>query len=213
MRSAAVLMLVLLCWGIGLLTFVGRVERSTPAADPPVSDGVVALTGASDARITAAMKLLETGKARRMLISGVNRQASRADIRGVAKATRRLYDCCVDLGFQAADTVGNARETARWVRARKYTSLIVVTSDFHMPRAMLELRAALPGVSFTPYPVRSAELNAQHWWRTQEGARRMMVEYCKYLAILARESLLSLGPKDRQADSSAHGAAQAGATS
>ena len=207
MRSAAVLMLVLLCWGVGLLAFVGRIEQSTPAAEPPVSDGIVALTGASDARITAAMKLLETGKARRMLISGVNRQASRADIRGVAKATRRLYDCCVDLGFQAADTVGNARETARWVRSRKYQSLIVVTSDFHMPRAMLELRAALPGVRLTPYPVGSAELNARHWWRTQEGARRMILEYSKYLAILARESLISLGPKDHAGGAAPQGAA------
>ena len=208
MRSAAVLLLVILIWGAGLLAFGDRIAQSTPPAEPPVADGVVALTGASDARITAAMKLLETGKAERMLISGVNPQASRADIRGVAKATRRLYDCCVDLGFQALDTVGNARETAAWARRRHYASLIVVTSDFHMPRAMLELRAALPEVNFTPYPVRSAEFNARRWWRTQDGARRMILEYSKYLAILTRESLLSLGPKDHSAP-----AAKAGATS
>ena len=208
MRSAAVLLLVVLIWVAGLLAFGDRIARSTPPAEPAVADGVVALTGASDARITAAMKLLETGKAERMLISGVNPQASRADIRGVAKATRRLYDCCVDLGFQALDTVGNARETAAWARRRHYASLIVVTSDFHMPRAMLELRAALPEVNFTPYPVRSAEFNARRWWRTQDGARRMILEYSKYLAILTRESLLSLGPKDHSAP-----AAKAGATS
>jgi uncharacterized SAM-binding protein YcdF (DUF218 family) len=213
MRSAAILMVLLLIWGVGLISFVGRVADSTPPAEPPVSDGVVALTGASDARITAAMKLLETGKARRMLISGVNPQASRADIRGVAKATRRLYDCCVDLGFQAADTVGNARETARWVQMHNYHSLIVVTSDFHMPRAMLELRAALPGVNFTPYPVPSPELNTRRWWRTQEGARRMILEYCKYLAILARESLLSLGPKDHHVEAPADSAPPSGARS
>ena len=200
MRSAAVLLLVILIWGVGLVAFAGRVAQSTPAPEPAQADGVVALTGASDARITAAMKLMEAGKGRRMLISGVNQKASRADIRGVAKATRRLYDCCVDLGFQALDTVGNARETARWARRHDYHSLIVVTSDFHMPRAMLELRAALPDVSLTPYPVRSNDLNARRWWRTQEGARRMTLEYCKYLAILARESLLSLGPKDHPAE-------------
>lgn len=211
MRSAAILMVVLLIWGVGLISFAGRVAYSTPAGEPPVADGVVALTGASDARITAAMKLLETGKARRMLISGVNPQASRADIRGVAKATRRLYDCCVDLGFQAADTVGNARETARWVRKHNYHSLIVVTSDFHMPRAMLEQRAALPDVNFTPYPVASPEMNARHWWRTQEGARRMILEYCKYLAILARESLLSLGPKDHHVEAPVDRATPSGA--
>ncbi len=211
MKSLAVLLVVALLWAVGLWAFVGRVAHSTPAAEPPVADGVVALTGASDARITAAMKLLETGKAQRMLISGVNPQASRADIRGVAKATRRFYDCCVDLGFQALDTVGNARETARWARKHDYHSLIVVTSDFHMPRAMLELRAALPDVDFTPYPVPSRELNARRWWRTGDGTRRMVLEYCKYLAILARQSLLSLGPKDRHVDPAAGGAAPSGA--
>lgn len=209
MRSAALLLLLALFWLVGLWAFAQRVDRSTPAGDPPQSDAIVALTGASDARITEAMKLLEDGKARRMLISGVNPQASRADIRGVAKATRRYYDCCVDLGFQATNTVGNARETARWVRKHHYDSLIVVTSDFHMPRAMLELKGALPDVSFTPYPVRTAELDARHWWRSEGGARRMITEYDKYLAILFREGLISLGGHTLRAGSaSGHDHAQ-----
>ena len=117
------------------------------------------------------------------------------DIRNVAKATQRLYDCCVDLGFQAADTIGNARETAGWAHAKGYRSLIVVTSDFHMPRAMLELKSAMPDVRLTPYPVRSSEFDVSHWWRTGDATRLLAVEYCKYLAISAREALLSLGPK------------------
>jgi uncharacterized SAM-binding protein YcdF (DUF218 family) len=196
MKSATVLVIVVVLWAVGLMAFASRVADSTPPAEPPVADGVVALTGASTARLTAAVHLLETGKARRALISGVNQKASRADIRGVTKATRRYYDCCVDLGFSATDTVGNARETAGWTREHHYRSLIVVTSDFHIPRAMLELRAAMPEVRLTPYPVKSEELDAGHWWRTREGARRMVVEYCKYLAILTREAVLSLGPKE-----------------
>ncbi len=201
MKSAAAFLVVIALWTVGLLAFASRVERSTPAPDPPVADGVVALTGASTARLTAAVHLLEIGKARRMLISGVNQKASRADIRGVTKATRRYYDCCVDLGFRATDTVGNARESADWAARHDYRSLIVVTSDFHMPRAMLELRSAMPGVALTPYPVKSEEVDAGHWWRGREGSRRMVVEYCKYLAILSREAVFSFGPKD-------HGAAQ-----
>jgi uncharacterized SAM-binding protein YcdF (DUF218 family) len=207
MRSAAVILLLVLLWTVGLMAFAQRIDRSTPPADPPHADGIVALTGASDARITAAMKLLEDGKARRMLISGVNRQASRSDIRGVARATRRFYDCCVDLGFQATNTVGNARETAVWAKRRRFASLIVVTSDFHMPRAMLELKGALPGETLIPYPVRTTELDARHWWRSETGARRMIVEYDKYLAILFREGLLSLGGKAHPAPDQTHAAA------
>jgi uncharacterized SAM-binding protein YcdF (DUF218 family) len=203
MKSAALLLVVIALWTVGLLAFASRVADSTTPPDPPISDGVVALTGASTARLTAAVHLLETGKAQRVLISGVNQKASRADIRGVTKATRRYYDCCVDLGFRATDTVGNAREAAAWARARGYRSLIVVTSDFHIPRAMLELRAAMPDLRLKPYPVKSEEVDADHWWRTGDGARRMVVEYCKYLAILTREAVLSLGPKDHGAPSDA----------
>ncbi|HEY9218133.1 MAG TPA: YdcF family protein, partial [Phenylobacterium sp.] len=181
---------------VGLWAFAERIERSTPAPDPRVADGVVSLTGAgSNERIAAAMHLLETDKARRMLVSGVNREASREDIRTVSKAVRRLYDCCVDLGFEAADTVGNARETAEWAKAMRFKSLIVVTADYHMPRAMLELRSTMPGVDLQPYPVKTSVIEPARWWRTARSARLMVLEYCKYLAILGREAVLGLGPR------------------
>jgi uncharacterized SAM-binding protein YcdF (DUF218 family) len=192
--AAAVLVSLAVFWLMGLLAFAARIDHSTPAADPPVADGVVALTGASDARISSAMTLLEEGKARRLLVSGVNPQASRADMRDVAKADRRIYDCCVDLGYQATDTVGNARETAHWARAYDYRSLILVTSDFHMPRALLELKGALPEARIIPYPIRTTDLDAHHWWRSHEGVRRMVVEYCKFLIILARQSVFHAKP-------------------
>jgi uncharacterized SAM-binding protein YcdF (DUF218 family) len=122
---------------------------------------------------------------------------TRAQLRSVSKAPGRLYDCCVDLGFSAADTRGNARETAAWARQHDFRSIIVVTADYHMPRAVLEIKGALPGVTFEPYPVATDELDARRWWRTSEGIHRMTLEYCKYLVILARESFLSLGPRER----------------
>ena len=196
MRGLVAILVAVAIWAAGLLAFAERVQRSTPAADPPAADGVVVLTGAgSNARIAAAMGLLEDGKGRRMLVSGVSREASREDIRVVSKAARRLYDCCVDLGFDAANTQGNARETQEWARAMRFDSLIVVTADYHMPRAMLELRGAMPDKRLTPYPVATSVMNAGRWWRTSGAARLMVTEYCKYLAILGREAVLSLGPR------------------
>ena len=198
MKTLAALLLALMIWGLGLLAFTGRVDQSTPAPEPPISDGVVALTGASTLRLEAATRLLEEGKGQRLLISGVNREATRAEIQTVTKAVKPIYDCCVDLGFAAANTVGNARETAEWARSKGYRSLIVVTADYHMPRSMLELHAAMPNVALHPYPVKT-DLNARRWWKTGASARRMIVEYCKYLAILGREAFLGLGPKDKAA--------------
>ena len=200
MRGLAALLVVALIWAAGLMAFAARVRQSTPAPEPAAAEGIVALTGAgSNERIEAAMRLLEDGKGKRMLVSGVSREASREDIRTVSRAAKRLYDCCVDLGFEAATTLGNARETAGWAQAMRYHSLIVVTADYHMPRAMLELRGALPGVRLQAYPVATSAVNAERWWRTSRGARLMAVEYCKYLAILGREAVLSLGPKDADA--------------
>jgi len=205
MKSLAALLILLMIWTVGLLAFATRVEHSTPAAEPPVADGIVALTGASVIRLEAATKLLEEGKGKRLLVSGVNRQASRADILDVTKAGKKVYDCCVDLGFMAADTVGNAEETADWARAKGYKRLILVTADFHMPRALLELHAAMPEAQIIPYPVLTETLDTPRWTRTNRGVRLMALEYTKYLAILGREALLRLGPKDNAANQEAHG--------
>ena len=197
MKSFAALLILVMIWFVGLLAFTSRVDQSTPAQEPPVSDGVVVLTGASNVRLEQATKLLEAGKGKRLLISGVNREASRDDVLGVTKAVRPIYDCCVDLGYAAADTVGNASESAEWAKAKDYHSLIVVTADYHMPRSMLELHAAMPDVALHPYPVVTESLNAHRWWKGGTSARRMIVEYCKYLAILGREAFLKLGPQDK----------------
>ena len=197
MKSLVLFLILVLIWVAGLLAFTARIARSTPAADPPPADAIVVLTGPSNARIITAMKLLEDGKGARLLVSGVNRKASRADIASVSKAPGQLFDCCVDLGFSAADTIGNARETASWARAYRFRRLIVVTSDYHMPRAILELRGALPEGQLTAYPIPTEELNPRRWWTSGEGARRMVLEYSKYLVILVRESILSLGPREK----------------
>lgn len=194
MRLLAAVLVAFLIWSAGLFAFADRVNRLTPATLPEAADGVVVLTGAgSNARLDAGMAILEAGLAKRLLVSGVNREASREDIRLVSKAARRLYDCCVDLGFTAADTLGNARETADWVRAMRYRSLIIVTADYHMPRAMLELRTALPGVRLQSYAAATPALDARRWRETRSGARLMIREYSKYTTVLVRETVRGLG--------------------
>ena len=199
MKCLATLLVLVLIWAVGLAAFAARVDRYAPAPEPPAADAIVALTGASDVRIAEGMRLLEADKGRRLLVSGVDRAATREDIRGVIRAYGKLYDCCVDLGFQAESTLGNAQETAEWARAHRFDSLVVVTSDYHMPRSLLELRAALPGARLHPYPVETDIVDAQRWWASGESAKRLTLEYCKYLVVLFRELVLSLGGSDEGA--------------
>jgi uncharacterized SAM-binding protein YcdF (DUF218 family) len=187
-------LVALVIWTAGLLAFADRIARLTPAGQPAPADGIVALTGGSAVRLQTATDLLEAGDGRRLLLSGVNPAATRGQIWAVTRAAKPLFDCCVDLDFTAANTIGNARETARWARAMGYHSLILVTADYHMPRATLELRATLPDVRIAVYPVATPDLDARHWWETSLGARRMTVEYVKYLVALGREGLLSFNP-------------------
>ncbi|HTX49359.1 MAG TPA: YdcF family protein [Caulobacteraceae bacterium] len=201
MKLLAGLGVALLIWASGLLAFAARVERSTPPGDPPDSDAVVVLTGGSAGRITAALQLLEAGKAKRMLISGVNRQVTRGQLQILTGADKPIFDCCVDLGFVAANTAGNARETADWARGKGYKTLILVTADYHMPRARLELKAAMPEAIVTPYPVETPELRASRWWATTESAERMAAEYSKYLVVLGRETLSGFGAERATASS------------
>jgi uncharacterized SAM-binding protein YcdF (DUF218 family) len=189
MKFLTFIAIVILIWLVGLFAFADRVRGYTPAAEPARADAIVALTGPSAERVNAAIRLLEQDKGKRVLISGVNREVRRQELRALTPGSNRLFNCCVDLGFEAEDTVGNAQEIAAWADAKGYDSLIVVTSDYHMPRALTEIRAAAPGVALTPYAVETPSLDNSRWWRAAAAARRMTLEYMKYLAVLGREAM------------------------
>ena len=192
MKFLALLGILALVWLVGLFAFAERVRGLTPAEEPARADAIVALTGPSAERVNAAIRLLEQGKGRRVLISGVNREVRRQELRALTPGSNRLFNCCVDLGFEAETTTGNAQEIAAWARSKGYDSLIVVTSDYHMPRSLVEIRSAAPGVELTPYAVSTPSLDDSRWWRAAVTARRMTLEYTKYLAVLTREGVRKL---------------------
>ncbi|MHC3127562.1 hypothetical protein OB03_09840 [Brevundimonas sp. GN22] len=188
MKFLTLIAAIVLMWLVGLLVFADRVQDFTPAPEPARADAIVSLTGPSAERVNAAIRLLEQDKGERLLISGVNREVRRRELRALTPGSSKLFNCCVDLGFEAENTVGNASEIAEWARKQDYRSLIVVTSDYHMARSMLEIRSALPGVVLIPYAVSTPTLDQPNWWRNEKSARRMTLEYMKYLAVLGREA-------------------------
>lgn len=185
---------VILCGlglGAGFVWFAERVASEHGIADG-VADGIVVLTGGRD-RIQLAVDLLEQGRARRLLISGVHPATTAADIRKATEARPALFACCVDLGHQAETTVGNAMETEGWVRQHGFRSIIVVTSAYHMPRSLAELGHSLPDLRLLPYPVRRPELELERWYARPGTVRLLMAEYLKYILARVRLGLEAIG--------------------
>ena len=126
-------------------------------------------------------------------MTGVNRTTARDKLKSyMGKNAPSLFDCCVDLGREAQDTIGNAQETASWVVNHGYTSVIVVTASYHMPRALTELRYAVPGCELIPYPVFTDSVRLSDWWRWSGTTRLLAFEYTKYLASVTRVALMRL---------------------
>lgn len=130
----------LLLWMLGFAWFAMLLPQPL---DGRQTDAIVVLTGGAS-RIDRGLALLEEGAAKRMLISGVDRAVRPSELAAEYRAPERLFTCCITLGREAIDTRSNAIETARWLERRDYATVRLITTDWHMRRAALELRQALP---------------------------------------------------------------------
>jgi len=171
-----------LAYAVGFGVFFVMLPQ--PQDGAPKADAIIALTGDGD-RLTPAVKLLESGSAKRLLITGVNPATSKRQLRSLLHGGAE-FDCCADLGFAAEDTRGNAEEAARWMLQHRFRSAVVITAAYHMPRSLIEFHAAMPGVQLIPYPV-AIEAPVGAGW---SGLRRLSGEYTKYLASYVRTEFL-----------------------
>lgn len=164
-------------WVLGFAFFTVALPR--PAPDALVTDAVVVPTGAPG-RIDRGLAVVRAGKAKRMLVTGVDPDVRPGELAAAYRVPVRVITCCVDLGHEAVDTRSNADETAEWVRNHRYRTVRLVTSDWHMARAALELRHALDGnveVISDPVP----------------GNPRFGILLDEYNKYLVRRVVLSLG--------------------
>jgi uncharacterized SAM-binding protein YcdF (DUF218 family) len=177
-RLAAVAAAVAAAWvtGFGWFLYLG-VRDITP---PPHADAIVVLTGGPE-RVDVALRLLSTGAADRLLVSGAGEKTDLADLAHLSGLDPAPLEQQITLGHSARTTRGNALETASWAQAGQVGSLLVVTTWFHMPRALVELRRAMPALTLLPYPV--GQLRTEELLHAA-GIRRLISEYHKYLAAL-----------------------------
>jgi len=177
----------ILALAVGFSWFVWQISDEESRLDRN-ADGIVVLTGAAS-RIPDAIVLLTNQHGRRLLITGVHRTTTTREIAQLTALNERVFACCIDLDRSALNTVGNAIEARRWAKEKGYNSLIIVTSNWHMPRAMVELEHQLPDVMLIPYPVVSEKVKTEPWWSNAATARLLVAEYLKYVFALVRMRL------------------------
>jgi len=180
-------LLVSLVFLIGFFWFASQISNQEIRLTRN-ADGIVVLTGGSS-RVNDAFELLASKRGKRLLISGVYPATNQGEISRVLPEYERLFACCVDLDRTAVNTLGNAIGTRRWAKAQGFQSLIVVTSGYHMPRALAELAHQLPGVELVPFPVVSERLRAEPWWSHLATAKLLFSEYLKYIVAVIRMRL------------------------
>lgn len=182
--AAAVLLSAAAVWLLGLVWFAEQIPRSS-GTDPGPTDAIVVLTGGSE-RILTGVGLLGRGVAHKLLVSGVHQGVDRSDLLRLLELPPGHLECCIVLGYTAGDTIGNAAETAAWMRAEGYRSLRLVTANYHMRRSLLEFQMTMPGIRIVPHPVVPDTVRLDGWWQWRGTATLIVGEYNKFLVTAAR---------------------------
>ena len=166
-------------WLTGLILFT-RIIPSAPQDIMSATDGIVVFTGGKT-RLRVALTLFQQQKGRHLLISGVNPDSTLPGI-----VAQMPLSSQITLGYDALDTVGNAEETAEWAHAHNIKTLRLITSNYHMPRSLFELRHLLPEIQILPHPVVKKSFLNPKWWLDPFTLRLVIQEYNKFLFALIR---------------------------
>ncbi|WP_212112744.1 YdcF family protein [Bartonella queenslandensis] len=174
--------IVFIFWG-GFIIFSEKTERLIPPQPLPKADAIIVLTGGEN-RIETGLHLLQKGFGSRLLISGVNTSTNLKSFMQNMHISPRLISCCIDIGHQAINTRGNAKESAAWIKKHHYKTLYIVTHDYHIWRSMRELKYLMPDIHFIAYPVKKSK--AESTVQQINQTRILIFQYIKTLHVYIR---------------------------
>jgi uncharacterized SAM-binding protein YcdF (DUF218 family) len=178
-------------WIVGLFIYLFYIQHMQPYAGK--AEAIVVLTG-GEKRVETGLKLLAEGKAPRLLISGVHQNVKIDELIALNHQDPALAQK-IELGFAAQDTSGNADETSSWVAKHHIQSMIIVTANYHMPRAMIHLGAQLPDVALYSYPVKLGVFDYHDWMQSPAMRHLILDEYNKFLLTYPQMLFLKKGLK------------------
>ncbi len=182
-----------LAWSTGFLWFATSIPLEPPqpgsAEAEQHTDAIVVLTGGSE-RLGVGLDLLAAGKARKLFVSGVYHSVDVRELLRVSRQKPAQAECCIVLGYAADNTIGNAAETTNWMRAEHFTSLRLVTANYHLRRSLLEFHMAFPEAVIVAHPVVPAAVRVSEWWLWRRTTGLIVTEYNKYILAVMRSALI-----------------------
>ena len=186
------LLLILLIgvWFIGFFIYLNKISNlhSDPLNNLENVDAIVVLTGGRG-RLELGLNIFKKSNAIELFISGVDSGVNKTTLLKNRNIDGKILDCCITLGYNAENTFGNATETAHWIKSKQFSSLYIVTANYHMPRSLLEFQTSLPEVTIIPRAVHPSYVHMKDWWRWQGTIRLLTAEYTKYIATYMRTLL------------------------
>ena len=176
-------------WSLGLLWFANSIQKNVLAPEQS-TDAIIVLTGGAE-RVTTGLSLLSHGLAQRLFISGVHEHVRIKDLLSQISLNERekINPATIDLGYAAANTTQNGQGTAELVRKNHIQTLRLVTSNYHMPRSLLEFSQRLPNVKIIPHPISPKNFHDKMWWQWPGTFDLIIREYHKLLGALGQYCL------------------------
>lgn len=180
-------------WTSGLLSYVKMIPDSVDDQET-LSDAIVVLTGGSE-RLKQGLKLLIKKKAKKLFISGVYRGNDVRHLLQVQKHNPTEVLCCINLGYEATSTAGNAIESKNWINENRFKSIRLVTANYHMPRSLMLFHRIMPKIKIIPHPVFPAQFKRAKWWAWPGTAALIASEYSKYKIATIKWTLKQIWEK------------------
>jgi uncharacterized SAM-binding protein YcdF (DUF218 family) len=197
-RTLSCIAFIVLVWMGSIVWFAYRIDSYELAPDVR-ADGIIVLTGGGG-RIDHGLELLADGRGEALFITGVGKNVPLSQLLEKApEAVRMALGIAslgrVTLGHEASNTIGNVDESSKWLRERGYASILLVTADYHMPRALTEFEAQIKDVRFIPAPVRTRD-HSDLSWISDAGDRNIILsEFHKLVAAKLRHMLIAAEQK------------------
>ena len=154
------------------------------------SSNIVILTGGTN-RIKDGLKIVNKFEKSstfnsKILVSGTGKGFTKISLAKNIDFDFNLIECCIELDSISTNTYSNAFETLKWVKKNNISEFILITSNYHMPRAFLEFKYRMPNLKIFTYPITPKKHNINNWLSSFQTFSLVLSEYCKFLVANLR---------------------------